>query len=57
MVISDVSSLEICMDLNLFLGESMVPLDYKNEVRQIKSENLNFLRHLTATYMTRLVTK
>ena len=29
------------MDLNFFLGVSMVPLDQKNEVRKIKSENLN----------------
>ena len=33
------------MDLNLFLGVSMVPLDYKNEVRKLKSENLSFLGH------------
>ena len=33
-----------------FFGVSMIPMYYKNEVRQIKSKLLCFLRHPTATH-------
>ena len=29
----------------IFFGVSMIPMNYKDEVRQIKSELLSFLRH------------
>ena len=34
-----------------FFGVSMIPMNYKDEVRQIKSELLCFLRHPKGSHM------